>query len=198
MDIMKNCLSYRKLISRFVDNDLTDEEKQSLMDHFPSCMECMNVLNGYSMLRKYIRESYDSAVPEKTMMLPQQPDRLWSRLLTLFNPGIRLAAIGVAFVLVVVVGIFMRTELSGRSPIVIGNESSGMMNTPLGAMVYYEEFAGKTVSVQFAKLQNTTKDKELQNASAATTGVVGYESPLFHDNLLLRQRYDMLNGSDAF
>jgi hypothetical protein len=56
MDAMKNCKKYRLLISRYVDNDLNDQENQLLMDHFPSCMKCLNVLNDYSMLRGFIKE----------------------------------------------------------------------------------------------------------------------------------------------
>ena len=198
MDIMNHCKGYRKLVSRYVDNDLTDEEKQLLKGHLSSCMECMDVLNGYSVLRNYIRESCVIPVLEKAPILPKQSDRPWTRFLVLFNPGIRFAVIGVATVLFLGGGILLRTERNGQSPIVIGNESAGMMNTPLGAMVYYEEFAGKTVSVQFAKLQTIRNDPDGQNGFTSFTNAVGYESPLFHDNSLMKQRYDKLNKIDAF
>jgi hypothetical protein len=198
MDFMNNCKHYRKLISRYIDNDLIDEEKQLLTGHFSSCMECMNVLNGYSIMRTYIREGNTIPLQEKTEFPKKRSIHPWSHFFPVFNSGIRLAAISIVIVFLLGGWLLLRVERNDQAPLVVGNESAGMMNTPLGAMVYYEEFAGKTVSEQFTRLQNVRIDPDGRNGSSAFKNIVGYESPLFHDNSLLQQRYNILNSNDAF
>jgi|WetSurMetagenome_2_1015567.scaffolds.fasta_scaffold43941_2 hypothetical protein len=191
---MKNCKSFRKLISRYVDNDLIDEEKQFLIGHLSSCLECMDVLNDYSMMRNDIRESCALPVREKVMISLKHPDRRWSFFPSLlFNPGVCFAAIGIA-VIVLFGGVLLHTGPNSPAPIVMGNESAGVMNTPLGAMVYYEEFAGTMVSGQFTRLQTNRSGQEDRSESVALTNAIGYESPLFHDNSLIQQRYEMANN----
>ena len=195
---MKNCKYFRKLISRSIDDDLIDAEKRLLIGHLSSCGECMEVLDAYSTLRQDIRDSCAISIHEKAAISSDRSVRRLSRLTFMVHPGIRLAAICIAFVLFIGGGLLFRTGPLGQPPIVLGHESSGVMNTPLGAMVYYEEFAGKTVSGQFTPLHYVRNDAGAQNASDALTNAIGYESPLFHDNSLMKQRYYKLNGINAF
>jgi hypothetical protein len=194
MDIMNHCKSYRKLISRYVDNDLIDEEKQFLIGHLSSCLECMDVLNDYSMMRNDIRKSCALPVGEKVEISPKHPDRRWSFFPPqFFNPGVRFAVVGIVVILLFG-GLLLHTGPNSPAPIVMGNESVGMMNTPLGAMVYYEKFAGTMVSGQFTRLQTSRSGQEERSESVALTNAIGYVSPLFHDNSLSQQRYKMANN----
>jgi hypothetical protein len=192
---MKNCKSFRKLISRYIDNDLIDEEKQFLIGHLSSCLECMDVLNNYSMMRNDIRESCALPVREKVMISLKHAERRRSFFLPLlFNPGIRFAVAGIAVAVLFGGLFFLHTGPTSPAPIVMGNESAGLMNTPLGAMVYYEEFAGTMVSGQFTRLQAGDDGREKGSESVVLTNAIGYESPLFHDNSLVRQRYEIANN----
>jgi hypothetical protein len=192
---MKKCKSFRKLISRYIDNDLIDDEKQFLIGHLASCLECMDVLNDYSMMRNDIRESCALPVREKVMISLKHPDRRRSFFPPpLFNPGVRFAVVSIAVAVLLGGLFFLHTGPNSPAPIVMGNESAGMMNTPLGAIVYYEEFAGTMVNGQFTRLQAGRSGQIERSESVVLTNAIGYESPLFHDNSLVRQRYEMANN----
>jgi hypothetical protein len=190
---MKNCKHFRKLISRYIDDDVIDAEKQPLIDHFSSCLDCMEVLNAYSMMRQDIRESCAAPLHEKNIPAFSRSSRRLSRFPLFSHPGIRLAAICAAFAFFAGGVLLMRNGPASPAPLVLERESSGMMNTPLCAMVYYQEFAGKTVSMQFSRGRSGKSDQEEQTASEAATSGIGYESPLFHDNSLFQERYAAAN-----
>jgi hypothetical protein len=197
-DTMKNCKSFRKLISRYIDDDLIDSEKRLLIGHLSSCGECTEVLNAYSMLRQDIRECCSIPLHKKAAILSDRSVRKLSRFPFMAHPEVRMATLCIAFALFVGGWFLFRTGSLDQPPVVLGHESSGIMNVPLGAMVYYEEFAGKTVNGQFTLFHYVQEDADLRNISIALANATGYESPLFHDNSLMKQRYDILSGIGAF
>jgi hypothetical protein len=190
---MKNCKSFRKLISRYIDNDLSDTEKQMVLNHVSSCLECTEVLNAYSMLRKEIRNSCAIPVREKTLVAFNRSDLKFSRFPLITYSGVRLAAILIAAFVFIGGWQLFNTFPTSRCPIVLGHESSSMMNTPLCAIVYYEEFAGNAVNGQFTSFKTNHSDQEENDTSGVQTNLIGYESPLFHDNSLVQERYAMAN-----
>lgn len=52
------CQKYRKLISLYVDDELSSVYEDELFEHIGACPSCKNALKNESMLKSYIKDSY--------------------------------------------------------------------------------------------------------------------------------------------
>jgi Putative zinc-finger len=184
---MSKCRYLKKQISRYIDNDLDDSERRWLESHMALCEECTRVYTGYTAMKNLVRNSYAGHIPEMTgnrlaesnaaKPAKQYPFSVW-------NVGTRLAAmilLGVS--LYTGIFIFLPGKPDDHAPLVIESESCPIMNSPLGALVYYEELAGKTVHTQYLQDIKEYKASSLSETSTDDRRIFGYQSPLFCDSL---------------
>lgn len=52
------CQKYRKLISLYVDDELSNAYEDELFEHIGTCPACKTALKNESMLKSYIKDSY--------------------------------------------------------------------------------------------------------------------------------------------
>jgi len=52
------CRKYRKLISLYVDDELSSVYEDELFEHLCACSSCKTALKNESMLKSYIKDSY--------------------------------------------------------------------------------------------------------------------------------------------
>ncbi len=52
------CLKYRKLITYYVDGELSEVQENALIMHISKCPNCKNALKNESALKSYIKDSY--------------------------------------------------------------------------------------------------------------------------------------------
>ncbi|HCW92380.1 MAG TPA: hypothetical protein DHM44_01725 [Flexistipes sinusarabici] len=52
------CQKYRKLISLYVDDELSSVHENELFEHIGTCPSCKTALKNESMLKSYIKDSY--------------------------------------------------------------------------------------------------------------------------------------------
>ena len=198
VNAMKKNAHDRRLISRYMDNDLNESETLTMHNHIAFCSDCRIILDEYSTIRNLVRESCkEPSYCKKTFINKESMHKNFTGLIF---PG---AWIKIAAVTVCAVSLFSgfylqtRTEHTRQLPIVIETESSRLMNTPLCSIVYYEELAGKAVNAQFAQLKKYHDITEEQTISSSKN-ISGYESPLFHDNDILKQRYKTIITMSTF
>jgi predicted anti-sigma-YlaC factor YlaD len=195
---MKKCARYKILLSRCMDNDLDESEQTSLEKHLESCPECRCVRYGYQTIKRLVREN--GALPADDIRYVRKPD---SYIVKKFpNPtryaGMRIAASIAAAVSIA--AIFLLNPLARRveqMPVVIESESRSVMNSPLGALVYYEELAGRAIHAQYTHI----KDNSRPSAGATVAelgGIKGYQSPLFCDTAISEQRYQTVAALSTY
>ena len=196
---MTSCNRSAKLISRYIDNDLEPGVHRSVEAHMASCADCKKVFNSYSALKRLVIENHAEMVSivQKSALM-RAPDKKQVSF-PVWNTGFKLAAmltltcsLGAAF--------FIHTSSSKRTaslPSIIENDGRAVMNTPLGALVYYEEITGQTVQAQFGGIKETLPS--LYNESNISLRTISsYESPLFCDNSLVDQKYKAITTMSVF
>lgn len=55
------CLKYRKLITYYVDGELSEVQENALFTHISKCPNCKNALKNESVLKSYIKDSYENS-----------------------------------------------------------------------------------------------------------------------------------------
>jgi hypothetical protein len=186
MDVMSRCSRLRKQISRYMDNDLAPDARLSLERHLASCDQCARVSESYRALQRLVRKSFAEPlkIPEVTGTQRTGPYDTKRLLFSFRNPAMRLAAM-ITLCVSLCAGILILSP-AGRAtnpPLVLEKESSQVMNTPLGALVYYEELAGPTVHAQFLQLSGEIRTSSGTGTNAGIHRISGYKSPLFCDSL---------------
>jgi hypothetical protein len=111
--------------------------------------------------------------------------------LPIYKDALKLAAILVLGIFVVAGYRAFTVKHTAIAPVVIEDESRPIMNSPLGALVYYEKLAGTTVHNQFLSI--TGKSTVTTNTSTSQYGILSYTSPLFVDSMILAYRDDVVN-----
>ena len=184
---MNKCRADKKLISRYIDGDLEPARQFMLNRHLITCAECRGIADGYSRVRSLLREHYAETV-HKGQAQNFSADAQGENLKRVFFPSVYSLAATLIIAVCIVTFFFMRPHRthSDLLPVVIGTESTPLMNSPLGSIMYYEELSGKTVNAQFHCLNDTNRISAISTGSYA---LMTYESPLFHDNSLLQQQY---------
>jgi hypothetical protein len=181
---MSKCRYLKKQISRYIDNDLDDSERRWLESHMALCEECTRVYTGYTAMKNLVRNSYAGHIPEMTGSRLAESKAAKRYPFSVWNEGTRLAAmilLGVS--LYMGIFIFLSGKPDVHAPLVIESESCLMMNTPLGALVYYEELAGKTVHTQYLQDIKEYKASSLSETNTDDRRIFGYQSPLFCDSI---------------
>jgi anti-sigma factor RsiW len=174
----------KKQISRYIDNDLDDSERRWFEAHMWLCEECTRVYTSYAAMKKLIKNSYIGLVPDAIGVRLEKPLSVKRKSFPSWNSGIRLAAmfvIGISLCAGIIVFSLARRNVA--APMVIGSESGAVMNSPLGALVYYEELAGAAVHTQYLQHVKENAGAPLEDISVATRRISGYKSPLFYDSL---------------
>jgi len=62
-----NCKSYQKMISRWLDGEISEEDMKSLNRHLEVCPECRRVKSDFSFLHEVHLGQKDEPVPESTL-----------------------------------------------------------------------------------------------------------------------------------
>jgi hypothetical protein len=180
------------MISRSMDNDLRTDEQAVLQSHLNECPVCRRAAEQYGQLQHLLNDT--CALPSKAVVharpLVVPGVKLTSRQSGRFR-ALRLAA---AFVLTLTLlgGLTMLNRRTAAPlPVVLDKQSAAVMNTPLGSLVYYEEFAGQTVHTQFTSLESGSIGAG-DEMTLAQSDFGGYESPLFDDEAVLQDRYNTI------
>lgn len=193
VSVMKNCRKMSAMISRFVDRDLTVDEARDVSSHIDSCKKCSRIHESYLLQKDLIAASFSNRpLPVSILsILPVANKHHRNVRLTRF---IQFGFAGSFVVLCIVVLVLFHPAYhpsrTALAPPVVILESivPSTMSSPLSALVYYEELAGKTIHSQFVKITSrqrtsqTTTNRQYLYASY-------YESPLFHDNMSTIQQY---------
>jgi hypothetical protein len=58
------CIKYRKLISKYIDNEISNLESEALFQHLEECDECSLEMKNQSILSSYIKETYNEQEQE--------------------------------------------------------------------------------------------------------------------------------------
>jgi predicted anti-sigma-YlaC factor YlaD len=186
---MNTCAKYRLLISRALDNDLDPTELLNMNNHIARCAKCRQVKEDYSLLQVLVapNNAGTMVVPVETVYVRDHralSHASWKNIAT-WKSGLAgaCAAILVTLVLLQIPG--YRLKIDSRPVCLLENSSVATMAMPLASIVYYEEFAGRSVHSQFVSLTPRSGDHD-----ALQKNNVFYESPLFNDSLLIATRYD--------
>jgi hypothetical protein len=189
MDAMKKCPFDLREISRLVDNDLTDDERRSVEAHLESCGDCRRVRDAYTAIGIALTNDIPSVIGTTSVTAPPPAHARF----TSWSGVVKLAAMFVGAVALWTIFRHYSTASVTVAPRVFETGSARMMNTPLAAVIYYEEIAGTSVHSQFTPI--TTSGMPTGNASGVSAKLIsGYNSPLFCDSLVLERRCSALNG----
>jgi anti-sigma factor RsiW len=181
---MSKCTHFLKLISRYIDNDLDPLERHAIACHLAVCPECTQVYVSYAAMKKLVKNSYTGLVPDAIGVRLEKPLSVKRNSFSSWNSGIRLAALFVLGIsLCAGIIVFSLARRNVAAPMVIGSESGAVMNSPLGALVYYEELSGTTVHTQYLQHLKENAGTPFGDISVATRRASGYKSPLFCDSL---------------
>jgi hypothetical protein len=195
---MISCSKSVKLISRYIDNDLEPAAHRSVEAHLASCRDCKKLLNDYAALKHLVVESYtriDARVqkPAHEYAYDGKPLRF-----PVWNSGFKLAAM-LTLTCSLAAAFFIHTSSKKALslPSIIERDSRMVMNTPLGALVYYEEWAGKTVHAQYGGITESSSSLNEETGVCKET-ITSYKSPLFCDTAFTRQNYRSITSMSVF
>jgi hypothetical protein len=145
-------------------------------------------------IKKLVSESY-AIVPEGNRHAAHDRIRTAHVLhFPMWNVGMKLAA-SIILAVSILAGISFHSfsKRNQSLPLVLERESQSLLNTPLCALVYYEEIAGKAIHSQHTSIQGNTV-----SSYAPSTGNVNnsfyYESPLFYDKSFIKQKYEAITS----
>lgn len=193
---MSKCKEFRFLASRYTDYDLNEDEITKLKNHILFCDECRRVLSTYEKISGLIREC-DIYARETVYRPEKDPPKARNKYTYPIKWSIGFAAICALLMTVTDTFFSFNTHAQRAAPVVIScNESRPIMNTPLGAMIYYEKLAGKTVHTQFVNIDSESKDIYTSTApgSSDLQYDLSYESPLFVENTVASYHDKLLTG----
>lgn len=192
--MINRCMHFKKLISRYVDNDLDVQERQIVESHVASCLKCHKVMVSYMAIRKLVSESYAVALKGNRHAAQYRTHTTHVLHFPMWNVGMKLAA-SIILVVSIFAGIsfYSFSKRSQSLPLVLERESQSLLNTPLCAIVYYEVISGNAIHSQYASIQDNTV-----SSYTSSTGNVNnsfyYESPLFYDNSFVKQKYEAITS----
>jgi len=179
---MNKCKDFRVMISRRLDHDLDVSRQQLLRSHMDSCAACREASADYAALTALLSESY-AVHSAGTDTVPAHTSRAKP-----FFPfhSIQWAA---RFAVILAAGISVylvsaKLHKPAKATVLVWQESLPVMNSPLGAMVYYENFAGKAIHAQFAKIRT----RPISSFAGSSITGISYGSPLFEDDSVLLKR----------
>jgi hypothetical protein len=186
---MISCNRTAKLVSRYLDNDLDLEKQRSVERHLASCEKCKKIFDSYMSLKRLVIESHVVAVPVAQTIGSPAASRTPHFYFPVWNTGFKLAAMLMLFCsLAVAFLIHSSLKQPALLPVVIGRESGPVMNTPLCALVYYEEIAGKAIHSQYGNLPEPSRAL-YERTTVDYRTISSYESPLFYDDHSIQRRY---------
>ncbi|MBD3179459.1 MAG: hypothetical protein GF417_07510 [Candidatus Latescibacteria bacterium] len=121
-----DCLDYQKLISRWLDGEISESQLRELNEHLENCRECRELKSELTMVHRIHSELPDEPVPDK--VLSGYPfDDLQKR--TSGITGIlRNAAVAAAMAGVILGGVFVGGFLAERSFSYSDTESQDPLN----------------------------------------------------------------------
>lgn len=195
---MRSYCKSAKQISRYIDNDLETAAHRSVEAHLASCADCKKVFNSYATLKHLVIESHAEiySIAQKSSLNRAPNTKQLS--FPVWKTCFKLAAmLTLACSLAAVFFIHRPSKQTASRPSVIERDSRVVMNTPLGALVYYEEISGQTVQAQFGGIKETSPSLyEESNINWRT--ISSYESPLFYDNSRADQKYKSMTNISVF
>lgn len=195
---MISCNRTAKLVSRCLDNDLDLEKQRSVERHLVSCERCKKIFDRYTALKRVIIESHFIDVPAAQTIGPPAASRTPHIYFPVWNTGFKLAAMLTLFCsLAAAFLIHSSFKHPPLLPVVIGRESGPVMNTPLCALVYYEEIAGKAIHSQYANLWEPSRAL-YEGTTVDYRTISPYESPLFYADLSAKRRYGSITINRYF
>jgi hypothetical protein len=181
---MIGCRNKKMSISRLIDNDLLHDESEQLKRHIQVCKRCDAIYKEYLADENIIIAAFDSesapAMPVRNVIIHRKFRLFDIRLKPVFPVG-AFALLGIVAIAAAWVAIIGKAFTSSYSKPTFIQSSASIMNTPLGSLAYYEDFAGKTVHSQFITLSDKPTevfDKSNYNQLRYIT----YSSPLFYDS----------------
>jgi len=196
---MTHCGGYEKLISRYIDRDLDATQRRSVEAHLFSCRSCKQTLGEFTALKRLLVEDAAAGARETAVVPECAPDETAPWPTGWIVPWRLAAMVAIAFSLLT--GLYFHSSMHRALPLptIIENQSRAVFNTPLGALVYYEELAGTTVHAQYGGIRETAyslNGESIANGTAVSPS--GYESPLFCDTTTVKARYRSITSSPVF
>lgn len=195
---MISCGKSGKLISRYIDNDLEPVMHRSIEAHLASCGACKKLFNDYAALKRLVVESHAGIGSTVQKAIPVGAPVHQLRRFPAWNTGFKLAAM-LTLTCSLAAAFFVHTSSKKvlAFPSIIGRESSAVMNTPLGTLVYYEELAGRTVHAQYGSIKDPSSSLYEETGAGRET-ITGYKSPLFCDTAFTRRNYRSITSMSVF
>jgi hypothetical protein len=196
--MMNRCAHFKKHISRYIDNDLDESGRKSVENNVASCQRCQEVIDSYVLMKKLISECYAFSRDEAGAGVQRRIHTGSSRYFPVWSLGIRIAAVIVLAVLFFTgFYLYAYSKRNQQMPVVMEGESRSVLNTPLCALVYYEELAGKTIHSQYARIHDNPVSS-YDNATSEWISSSCYKSPLFYDNSIVEQKYEAIKNMAMF
>jgi hypothetical protein len=195
---MKKCSTNNLLISRYADNDLGPISRRLLEKHLTNCQECTRVFGQYMALKNLINESYSVGIPDVQATVISKTRVDVNTAFSMHAWGLKLAAMMIiAGTLFAGIYLFSSARQKLQMPLVLESESRQVMNTPICALAYYEEFAGITVHAQYTRIKESALSKN-DGLRTDWSRISGYKSPLFGDSSVLERRYNAIANKSVF
>jgi hypothetical protein len=189
---MIKCNEYRLLISRYIDGNVNQAERLDAKRHLAYCLDCKLAFDKYVSIKMALQKNYSYQAIDPAIKHTWQKKTVKPRAIRWKFKIAAMIALGCALLSAFIIISDLRQK--NKIPVVIETESSRILNTPLGSLVYYEEFAGKVVHSQYCKIR-TSGYAQLQDSISAKHYNGSYESPLFCDNSFLDSRYEIIRNS---
>jgi len=190
---MKSCTRFSIMISRSLDSDLNDDEKNELYEHLVSCRSCETTLQTFSAIKKTVANCYALDVVPLTVrgpLLRRHRGFSWpvfSR--KPWKPAMALLLLTGFIAMALIVAGFHRPV--SPSIVLVDQSTTSVLAAPLGSMIYYEEIASKATRIQCAEIKvNPMETLTIQPADSATK--LSYQSSLLCDGELLNTAYKMM------
>jgi hypothetical protein len=153
----ESCSALSKLLEKYFDQEMTDEEKSVVETHLLDCQACQDVLRSMEELRHLVRAPVEEAVQkedfqwiwqkiERGIRLEERPtfwENLRSRLQIspLFQKKVWIPAVAVAIILIITIPLFFKKNSSLLDQSVIEYVESQTHNV----MIYESENKKVTV-----------------------------------------------------
>jgi len=154
----ESCSAVSKLLEKYFDQEVTDEEKSVVETHLLDCQACQEVLRSMEELRNLVRAPVEEAVQkedfqwiwqkiERGIRLEERPTfwenlRSWLQISPLFQRKVWIsAAVAVAIILIITIPLFSKKNSSLLDQSVIEYVESQTHNV----MIYESENKKVTV-----------------------------------------------------
>ncbi len=153
----ESCSALSKLLEKYFDQEMTDEEKSVVETHLLDCQACQEVLRSMEELRNLVRAPVEEAVQkedfqwiwqkiERGIRLEERPTfwenlRSWLQISPLFQRKVWIPAVAVAIILIFTIPLFFKKNSSLLDQSVIEYVESQTHNV----MIYESENKKVTV-----------------------------------------------------